>query len=238
MSLDAGEVSLGTGSGFDSSWERIYSGSQHLSVWPWSDVVSFVNRYVPSAGGGRKVCELGCGAGANIPLFERRGDDYHGVEGSETMVNELKKKFHAYADKIVCGDFTSSIPFEGEFDLILDRASLTHNDTESIERCLKVCCSKLTKDGVFLGIDWFSARHSDAICGRVVDEYTRTELGSRQFLNVGNVHFSDRKHLVEIFARAGFEITVLVHKESEILIGDAENMHRICAFNFVAVKLG
>jgi hypothetical protein len=239
MSSEECKVSLEKGGGFDVSWERIYSGSQHLSVWPWSDVVSFVNRYVPPSGGGRrvKVCELGCGAGANIPLFEGRGDDYHGMEGSETMVKELKKKFQAYSDKIVCGDFTSSIPFETEFDLILDRASLTHNDTESIERCLRVCCSKLTKNGVFLGIDWFSKRHSDAIGGRAVDEHTRTEIASRQFRDIGNVHFSDKEHLVKMFARSGFDIRVLVHKETEMLIADGEDMPRICAFNFVAVKM-
>jgi SAM-dependent methyltransferase len=225
------------GSGFDHSWERIYSENRHLSIWPWSDVVSFVNRYLPTGKGPQNICELGCGAGANIPFFESRGDDYYSIEGSETIVNALKGKFHNSSDKIICGDFTEAIPFEILFDAILDRGSLTHNDTKSIERCLRLCWSKLAANGIFFGFDWHSTRHSDALRGIAVDENTRTKVDSRQFQNVGNVHFSDQRHLVDIFAKAGFEIKVLVHKETEHIIGGTAELNRISAYNFVAVKV-
>lgn len=37
---------------------------------------------------------------------------------------------------VVAGDFTECLPFEGEFDLILDRSSVTHNNTADI--CKKI----------------------------------------------------------------------------------------------------
>ena len=31
--------------GFDQDWEKTYASGTHLSVWPWSDIVSLVNRH-------------------------------------------------------------------------------------------------------------------------------------------------------------------------------------------------
>ena len=41
--------------GFDQDWEKTYASGTHLSVWPWSDIVSLVNRHckpVITKGGG------------------------------------------------------------------------------------------------------------------------------------------------------------------------------------------
>ena len=40
--------------GFSSEWEQRYAESTHLSVWPWSDIVSLVHRHCKPiiAGGG------------------------------------------------------------------------------------------------------------------------------------------------------------------------------------------
>jgi hypothetical protein len=49
--------------------------------------------------------------------------------------------------------------------------------------------------------------------------YTRCEIQSRQFLGVGNVHFSDKEYLLRLFKKHQFQIIVLEHKENKMLIG-------------------
>ena len=80
-----------------------------MSIWPWSDLVSLVMQYkLPKEE--FRVLELGCGAGANIPLFIALGADYYAVEGSQTIVNQLHKQYPQFKDNIIVGDFTKDMP--------------------------------------------------------------------------------------------------------------------------------
>lgn len=202
---------------FSAEWERIYRDNGQLSVWPWSDLVSYVYRYARPTGPGFRVLELGCGAGANIPLFRSFGAAYHAIEGSPTIVARLRERFPEYAATLASGDFTEPFPFEGGFDLIVDRAALTHNSTEAIRRCLDEVHSRLKPGGVFIGIDWFSTEHSDMPLGQPdADAYTRSRFPSGQFAGIGRAHFSDRAHLEDLFRR--FEIIALEHTTARTLV--------------------
>src|SRR6202030_1413326 len=108
----------------------------HISIWPWSDLVSYVNRYASSTKGYRRVLELGCGVGANIPFFLKQGSDYSSIEGSAAAVASLHEAYPTLRERIVVGDFTQAIPFSGPFDLVVDRSALTHNTTAAISRSL------------------------------------------------------------------------------------------------------
>ena len=146
--------------GFSSEWDERYQENTHMSIWPWSTLVSFVMRYSNPNVAGFRVLELGCGAGAKIPFFVNLGIDYYAVEGSESIVTRLHSKFPQLKDNIICGDFTHTLP-EMEFHLIVDRGSLTCNDTSAIGRCLRMCHNRLNNDGMYIGIDWYST-DSDA----------------------------------------------------------------------------
>ncbi len=182
-----------------------------MSIWPWSDLVSLVFRYILPFKKNFSVLELGCGAGANIPFFLSLGANYYAIEGSQTIVKKVKKKFPELVNNILIGDFTKDIPFPNKFDLIVDRASVTHNSTNAIIKCLNMVYEKLIDRGKYIGIDWFSTMHSEFING-VMDEdnFTRCDYASGQFSNVGRVHFSDKNHLLELFRR--FEVILLQHK--------------------------
>lgn len=207
---------------FSQEWDRIYKNGEQLSVWPWSDLVSFVMRYSkPVAGRKLRVLELGCGAGANIPFFRHYGADYHAIEGSPHIVAGLKKTYPEYAANIVAGDFTAGLIFEGPFDLIVDRAAVTHNSTEAIVRTLSAAHEKLASGGKYIGIDWFSTEHSDFAKGKPsADANTRSGYTDGQFVGIGQVHFSDRKHLEQLFS--AFELDALEHKtiRREIPLGN------------------
>ena len=193
---------------FSNEWDERYRATTHMSVWPWSDLVSYVMRYAkPTNPLKCRVLEIGCGAGANIPFFKWLGVDYHAIEGSPTIVKALQDKYPEFARSIVCVDFTSDIPFAESFDIVVDRASMTHNDTASIKRGLALIHEKMVVGGAYIGIDWFSTNHTDFSKGTAhADGFTRQNILEGQFAGVGNVHFSNKAHLIELFEN--FEIRI------------------------------
>jgi len=219
---------------FSEEWDAAYAARTHLSIWPWSDLVSLVYRYCGEwVASHAKVLELGCGAGANIPLFVHLGLDYHAVEGSPTIVESLRQRYPQLAPKIAVGDFTREQPHGSGFGLVVDRASLTHNDTESIRRGLALAGDALAPGGVFIGVDWFSTRHSDYRRGlEQGDAFTRGGYRQGQFAGVGSVHFSDEAHLRELFA--GWELVLL--EESEVRRAEPADGHVFSSWKLVARK--
>ncbi|HTC00536.1 MAG TPA: class I SAM-dependent methyltransferase [Ferruginibacter sp.] len=219
---------------FSKEWENTYKAGAHTSIWPWSDLVSFVMRYAKPNKSTYKVLELGCGPGANIAFFKSLDIEYFAIEGSESIVNSLHKKYPELKRNILPGDFTNSIAFDGKFDLIIDRASLTHNTTNAIKNALKLVSEKLLPGGVFIGIDWFSTEHSDYKKGRSGDDqYTRTGMQEGQFVGLGRVHFSDQKHIEDLFK--DYVFITMQHKTVRTTIPG--NNHTFASWNFAAKKL-
>ena len=146
--------------GFSTEWEKMYKTGAHDSIWPWSDVVSMTYRYFPGDKNGLRVLELGCGAGANIPFYTALGAVYCGIEGSITEVQKLQERFQEENVTVKQGDFTECLPWEGTFDLILDRSSVTHNATKDIQKTILLAYEKLCEGGYYFGLDWFSTNYS------------------------------------------------------------------------------
>lgn len=218
---------------FSAQWDAAYEKGGQMSIWPWSDLVSMVMRYARPAGPTYRILELGCGAGANVPFFLSQQADYYAIEGSAYMVARLKERYPQVAERFVAGDFTADLPFPGSFDLIVDRSSLTHNCTKSIQHCLKLARDKLKPGGAFVGIDWFSSKNSEMRYGEIADdEHTRSNFQQGQFAHVGKVHFSDESHLR--FLLSDFNLEVLEHKTVERL--EPADNSRFATWNFVARK--
>lgn len=219
--------------GFSNEWEQQYASSNHLSRWPWSDLVSYVMRYARPTGSDFKVLEVGCGAGANIPFFLSLDANYTAVDGSASTINNLKQAYPELQDALHVMDFSKELP-AGKFDLIIDRGAITHNDTQGITSTISNIYEALTEQGKFIGIDWFSTRYSDfsnpEACIEQVDEWTRTfNSKSRSFANLGNVHFSDKAHLETLFS--DFTLSHMQHK----IIEDGTGWE-LASYNFVADK--
>ncbi|MGB2870025.1 MAG: class I SAM-dependent methyltransferase [Bacteroidota bacterium] len=216
-----------------SEWNEKYKTGEQLSVWPWSDLVSYVMRYATPAGSNWRVLELGCGAGANIPFFRSHKAEYHAVDGSQHIVQRLCESFPEYRHQIKVSDFTESIPFEGPFDLVVDRAAVTHNSRKAIQHALALVHDKLKPGGTFIGIDWFSTEHSDFRYGSTYeDEYTKTNAEQGQFAGIGAVHFSDKAELQYLFR--GFRLEILEHKTIRQQLPDSDFV--FASWNLVARK--
>ncbi|TLU81980.1 MAG: class I SAM-dependent methyltransferase [Chlorobium sp.] len=221
--------------GFSSEWDKCYQAKSQLSVWPWSDIVSLVNRYCKNliAKGGGRVHEFGCGAGANIPFFLALGMDYSAVEGSPTIVRQLHERYPDLADKIRIGDFTRNPQFPCNYDIVIDRAALTHNTTKAIRCALQIAFDSLKPGGVFIGTDWFSKNHTDFNGGeQSEDEFTRNNHIKGQFIGVGNVHFSDEPHLRDLFSK--YEIIFMEEKIFKRY--EPKDNHQFASWNIVARK--
>ena len=110
------------------------------------------------------------------------------------------------------GDFTTSQPFGDGFELVVDRAALTCNSSDSIRQALQIVWDSLVPGGYFVGVDWYSTNMTDFGGGDVgSDENTRINFKDGTFSQTGEVHFSDEKHLVELFS--AFEIVSLEEKK-------------------------
>jgi SAM-dependent methyltransferase len=219
---------------FSPAWDRAFQASTHISVWPWSDLVSYVNRYAKASDGYQRVIELGCGVGANIPFFLRSGVDYCAVEGSHAAVARLHEAYPELSEKVVVADFTRSIPFAGPFDLVIDRSALTHNATDAVRRALTIIFERLRTGGKLISLDWFATDHQDARAGDEVDPHTRTNLSSGTLADLGLVHFSDQAHLLDLFGSTGFRVDRLEHKVSEVTF--PENGAKMAGWHVVATK--
>jgi SAM-dependent methyltransferase len=217
---------------FSAEWDQRYKENTHLSIWPWSDLVSLVRRHCRQLEGAR-VLELGCGAGANIPFFQSLGVQYHAMEGSGSMVRRLRDRFPALAPTIAAADFTAEQVFAPGFDLIVDRASLTHNSTSAIENSLRLTWKALKPGAYFIGVDWFSTKYSEFERGdEDVDKYTRTNYADGPFAGVGRVHFSDLAHLRALFSR--FEVILIEEKIIQRAVPESKG--QFASWNIVVRK--
>lgn len=222
---------------FSQEWEQRYQGAGAISLWPWSDLVRLFRRHFGSNFSKRiRVLELGCGSGANIPFFAAENVEYYAIEGSSAAVSELVLRNPSLAGKVKVGDFTLGIPFDIDFDAIIDRSSVTHNDTASIKKTLEYCYAKLQVNGIYIGIDWFSDDHSDLRYALPVegDSFTFDSFAKGRLCDVGKVHVSSYTHLKSLFKR--FELIWVEKKAIQQMIPDSE----LCqvTWNFVARKNG
>lgn len=217
---------------FSWEWDEQYAAGRHLSVWPWSQLISAVLRLNGPLKPGTRVLEIGCGAGANIPFFLKFDCDYHAIEGSPVIVEKLRGQFPACAAKLHVGDFTETLP-EGPFDIIVDRGAVTHNHEAAIRRCLATIHRCLVPGGRYFGVDWFSTADTGWQGGvEAEDRHTRTDLTQGPMRNLGRCHFSDRAHLEDLLS--AFTVELLEHAEHKQFVPASD--YTVALWTFAARK--
>jgi len=210
---------------FSPEWNQIYQQGRQHTKWPWSDVISLCHRFGCLQG---SVLELGCGTGANVSFFHSIGMCYKGMDASLDALGATPHDKRLF----VAGDFTTYIPGK-DYDLIIDRAAVTHNSTVDIHNTLDLIYDALKPGGYYLAIDWFGTQHSEFARGNVVDINTRNGYTKGQFKGVGNVHFSSYTHLQKLFNR--FSIELMEQKVVTRFVPDED--YRVATWNVVARKV-
>lgn len=182
---------------FSPEWEVWYQTHDPIEGW-YPALAKLIGTYVTEAD---KVLELGSGSGGNIPLILSKGWGYYGIEGSETAVRSLRER-HPKAN-IIQGDFTALESASPEYDLVIDRAAIAHNDMDGIQRAIDYAWESLKPGGLFISSDWFSTNHSEARSSTLEDMIfvERRDFLDGQFAEVGLVHFSTERDLLYSFNR-------------------------------------
>ncbi len=125
---------------YDASCEEAMAAETHDSV---ETLAAF-------AGGGR-VLELAIGTGRVALPLANRGLSVHGIEASEKMVAELRKKPGGSAIPVVIGDMAEARA-EGAFDLVYLVFNTIFNLTtqEAQVRCFQNAARHLSPKGLFV----------------------------------------------------------------------------------------
>ncbi len=120
---------------WDPVWEEVYR-SRPWGQYPGEDVVRFVmGHYGRSADRAQvRLLEVGSGPGANLWFMAREGFSTHGVEGSETAVQQCNERLDRECDgwrarggRVQAGDL-AALPYEdGYFDAVLDVVAICYS---------------------------------------------------------------------------------------------------------------
>ena len=218
-------------------WEETYTAGRQVNSWPWSDLISLYFHYYKLLDLQEfhpKVLELGAGTGNNFPFWRSLKADYFGIEFSASAVAICLKKFPELQNSLQIGDFSLIAPELETFDIICDRASVTHCNNLDVQSVISDSLKSLKKGGLYLGVDWFSKNHSDFnLPSTHIDANTRSDFITGQFVGLGQVHFAERSDMLEIFK--DFEILELTEK----IVSNhypSQSTHQFASWNIVARK--
>jgi len=172
-------------------WNKIYENGNQLNDWPFSEVVGLAKKYLPARNRtARSVLEIGIGTSSSYPFWLSQGFDYYAIEQSQIAINYATNKYPMLKDQILQGDFVNDPWPETVPNVILDRASITHNSFSDIKKVIERIYSTLPKDGLFIGIDWFSDKSS-----------AKLDLAkSQQFGELREVNFINYSTLIDLLS--------------------------------------
>jgi SAM-dependent methyltransferase len=221
-------------------WDIAYKSGAHRSRYPNSDLVSkviYYSRKLKLDLQRSKVLEYGFGAGNNIQFILDCGASYFGIEQSETAVNLARLHNPEIANQLICGDFReakSLIPHPGGFDLIINRASITHNSCSDIKEIVKSIHEQLLPGGLFIGVDWFGTDHSEFRELKLSEFYTHEHAFTEgYFKGLGIVHFTSKEEIEEIFCE--FDI-LSIESVSMLELQPNPRIKEIFTYSIVAKK--
>jgi SAM-dependent methyltransferase len=130
-------------------WADVYD-EWVAAVWHTTSAEAVVPALVGLSGAGPAL-ELGIGTGRVALELARHGVEVHGIDASQAMVDELRRKPGGDAIPVTVGDF-ADVGVEGEYRCVYVPfntffALLTQDDQV---RCFRNVAAHLTPDGVFV----------------------------------------------------------------------------------------
>lgn len=186
-------------------WEKdIYAKGQQVNTWPYTDVVSVVMSEFPSSQIRQTASflEIGCGTGNNLWFAGKSGFKVAGMDVSPTAVEFASKRLAsegiAHADLRV-GSLVA-LPWQDEqFDVIVDRAAITHNTYADIRAGLFEV-HRVMKPGAFLhSFTLFGLSNPDRKFGTEVAPNSFDGFSDGFFAKVGLTSFFDFHELDLLF---------------------------------------
>jgi len=190
-----------TAPSFDPIWREKYAQG-HVVRCPYDTVFSFIYRNAPKNKERSQVSilEVGCGPGNNIWFGATEGFSMTGIDGSPEAIDYAKNRILAAGLKadLIVGDFTH-LPFsERTFDLVIDRAGLTHSGLSQAKKAVLEIYRVLVSGGKFF-CNTYSSFHTTAKSGRVKEDNLTVGTTSGSLAGWGQVCFYTREQMESLF---------------------------------------
>ncbi|MBU1564932.1 MAG: class I SAM-dependent methyltransferase [Proteobacteria bacterium] len=201
----------------DNTWEcEIYGKKRHLNRYPFDSVVSFVFRNAPELGssGDVSILEVGCGAGNNLWFAAREGFRVTGIDASVSAIEYAKNRFsrEGLEGHFFVGEF-SDLPFSGgAFDLVIDRAALTHTGYSTAQLAVAEIHRVLKLGGRFF-FNAFGKRHTSYTRGHQGVDGVTNHIQEGTLVGVGQVCFYSRRDVERLFC-SGWRLLSVQYCES------------------------
>jgi len=212
-------ASLTTNSGWHPTWEEnVYGQGRQLNRYPYHAVVGFIFSHFGAVADRStvRILELGCGAGNNLWFAAREGFSVAGIDGSATAVSYAQKRFAAEAltGDLRVGDF-STLPWgAGEFDLVLDRGSLSQATRRDVVAAALGEAHRVLKPGGRILSLIYSWEHPGRAYGRPLPDGTYTDFSGGYFAGLGTTHFLTRDDITRLYGPY-FNLTTVLHTLEE-----------------------
>lgn len=113
---------------------------------------------------GKKVIDLGCGAGRDAAVFVENDFDYTGIDASEGMLKVASERVPK--GKFQKMDFSKTIFKDGEFDGFWAAASFLHIPKNDVSGVLQEA-KRITKNG---GVGFISVKEKNGMDEGMIDE--------------------------------------------------------------------
>jgi len=165
----------------------------------WIKEFSYFKKLMP----GKKVVDIGCGAGRDAAVFVKNKFDYFGIDGSSGMLETAQKRVLGGKFKLM--DYYQLKLPKGHFDGFWAAASLLHIPKNKIRKVLKSLRLVLNKDG----IGFISVKEKRNLDHGIIKDARYNGLG-RYF------SFYEKDEFNKILQKVGFKVVkIMEHLETE-----------------------
>jgi len=185
-------------------WEAFYDKGNELNIVPYTEVFSFLAKNCGHNSKGKKLLEIGCGAGNNLMFAKWAfGFNIYGIDQSKAVIELVRKRFQKknLSYEVLEQGNMDDLKFENEFfDVVVDRAAIQHNTFLDAKRIVSEVYRVLKYGGLF-----YSSLSSD--CHPLFNNHLGD--GNYHEDRIGMWHFFSKSEILDLFSC--FEIIQWYH---------------------------
>jgi 2-polyprenyl-3-methyl-5-hydroxy-6-metoxy-1,4-benzoquinol methylase len=172
-------------------WNNTYKNNLHLNKYPSEIVISWVFTHFRNTKS--KCLDVGCGAGNNLRFLLDNNFQATGIDFSNDIISKIKREFN---ENILCENITNTSFNDEEFDFIIDRNSIQHNNKNNVILAFNECFRLLKPNGKM-----FSAFLIEGDNNFILSKISQSDL-----INIVSKNFNiDEKNYHSITSNNGLE---------------------------------
>lgn len=217
----------------ENKWEsEIYALGRQVNRWPFSPLISDVVRIsARQENPVESVLELGCGTGNNVWFLNESGLRVCGIDIAPTAIAIAEERSRAlgFEPDLRVGDIVELPWNDQQFDLVIDRGTLSQVTLADMARTLAEVERVLKPGGVFLSYNLFGWNCSGRLLGtEVAPRSYGAFTGGRFFSKSPMTTFLDASLIPEMW-RPLHIVELLRHEVSKVGSDEVEEYYTVYA---------